>query len=264
MLKYLGLVVLSLAACTTQGKDPEAIGKVVQALPGPAPIHVSAQFTLGESSYTRVVTFPKLFSLDETEVTVDQYSDCVDASACTAPGTDTGCNWGVMGRDDHPVNCVTFYQATQYCAWAGKRLPTAEEWEFAYRYPDGRAYAWGSSSTGYESNANTNSAMDGYDGTTAPVGSYPGGDTALGLKDMLGNVFELTQHSYCEDTAACTNCPDGETCDDACSTCANSSRATKGGSYAHAPSYGRGAFTSYQGVNDGHPTIGFRCALTDD
>lgn len=258
------LFLLSCFACSVEGngtKEP-TLGQLYQALPGPTPISVAAQFTVGESSYTHVVTFPKLFALDETEITNDQYRECVDEGTCTEPTTDTGCNWNVMGREDHPVNCVTWYQAGDYCAWAGKRLPTAEEWEFAYRYPDGRAYAWGSSSTGYESNANTNSAMDGYDGTTAPVGSFSGGNTFLGLKDMLGNVYEWMQTGWCQDDEACTNCPAGEDCVSACSSCGGSSRTIKGGSYAHAPSNGRGAYQTYQGSGDPSTVIGFRCAKT--
>lgn len=262
--KYLSVIALMLVAACNGGQTPEPVERVSQELPGPAPISISAQFTVGESSYTRVVTFPKLFSLDETEVTNDQYSECVADGMCTAPDTATGCNWNVMGRDDHPVNCVTWFQALDYCAWAGKRLPTEAEWEFAYRYPDGRTYAWGNSTDGYTSKANTNSDMDGYDGTTAPVGSYATGNTFLGLKDMLGNVYEWTQTGWCQDDTACTNCPTGETCNNPCPTsCGGGDRTIKGGSYAHAPSYGRGSYRTAGSPTYGGITIGFRCALTN-
>jgi formylglycine-generating enzyme required for sulfatase activity len=209
------------------------------------------------------VEFPRMFALDETEVTVHQYDDCVSASECTEPGTDTDCNWGVSGRYEHPVNCVTYAQAVVYCTWAGKRLPTRHEWEYAARYPDGRMYPWGNGTSSPETLANTTNGSDGYS-TTAPVGSYSAGNSALGLKDMGGNVYEWTQTARCIwETGPCTNCPSNETCDNACDVCGYGNRALKGGSYGHPLSGSRSA-GSMDGdpTADGYPTIGFRCAVT--
>ena len=53
------------------------------------------------------------------------------------------CNWGVAGRDNHPVNCIDVTRAAAYCAALGGRLPTVEEWQFAARGPTPRTYPWG-------------------------------------------------------------------------------------------------------------------------
>jgi formylglycine-generating enzyme required for sulfatase activity len=71
------------------------------------------------------------FTLDATEVTVSQYRVCVAANGCTPPATGEYCNWQVNGRDSHPINCVDQRQAAAYCAWTGRRLPTAAEWQRA-------------------------------------------------------------------------------------------------------------------------------------
>ena len=267
MLKFLGLIILVFTACTTVvGSDPgsfEATAQARQALyQGPALIGVPMKFTVGESWNLHEVTFPKLFALDETEVTVAHYADCVTAEACTTPSTDTDCTWGVVGLESHPVNCITYYQAVDYCAWAGKRLPTQEEWELAARYNDGRTYPWGSDNTGYETKINTNRLDDGY-AYTAPVGSFPDGNSALGLKDMAGNVREWTQSSYhYVGLDPCTNCPEGETCVNPCEYGNPSYRFYKGGSYGEALAYSRPAYLNYGTASTGHPFIGFRCAVT--
>ena len=60
----------------------------------------------------------KTFQLSKTEVTVAQYRRCVLAGHCTQPRKSRWCNWGVKGRDNHPVNCLLFTQAAAYAKWA--------------------------------------------------------------------------------------------------------------------------------------------------
>lgn len=79
------------------------------------------------------VTITPLF-VDRYEVTTAQYEACVAAGKCSKPiAGDPHCNWGVAGRKDHPINCVTWDQASAYCTAQGKRLPTEAEWELAAR-----------------------------------------------------------------------------------------------------------------------------------
>ncbi len=136
------------------------------------------------------------FAMDVTEVTVAAYARCVSAGACAAAGSGQYCNAADPGRANHPVNCVDWSQATAYCGWAGKRLPTEEEWEYAARGTDGRKYPWGNAPPG----ASLCWSGEGNDlgrpnrRSTCPVGSYPAG--VFGLKDMAGNVWEWTSSGY--------------------------------------------------------------------
>lgn len=267
------LISFALASCTSgggstaSGNKRETTGIHQELLQGATPISVMAQFTAGDTVTpvtveNTVVNFPRMFALDETEVTVDQYAGCVSASACTAPATDTDCNWQVSGRGSHPINCVNYLQAVAYCSWAGKRLPTRHEWEFAARYPDGRMYPWGNSSSGLDTKLNSSVSGDGYS-TTAPVGSFPDGDSALGLKDMAGNVYEMTQSARCSyETGPCTNCPTDETCDNPCDVCGYGDRTIKGGSYGQTLADARSAASTTSNIAGTSPYTGFRCALT--
>lgn len=134
------------------------------------------------------------FDLARTEVTVEQYGRCVSAGRCSAPGPGSNCNWGVSGREQHPVNCVDWEQVKVFAQWAGGRLPTEAEWEYAAR-SGGQdwKYPWG------EAEANCDRAVMSYGGngcgrdSTGPVCSKPAGNTKQGLCDMSGNVWEWTQ-----------------------------------------------------------------------
>jgi hypothetical protein len=136
----------------------------------------------------------RAFQLDKTEVTVAAHEVCVRAGACTPamPHIDaswqdvTQCNSGDPDRRDDPINCVNWTQATVYCAWAGGRLPTEEEWEYAARGTEGRAFPWGDAPP--SGRACWSRGKEG----TCGVGSYPSGNSPLGLMDMAGNVEEWT------------------------------------------------------------------------
>jgi hypothetical protein len=88
------------------------------------------------------------FAMDVTEVTTAAYTACVRAGRCSAAGTDELCNYGHSDKNNHPINCVDWDQATAYCGSVGKRLPTEEEWEYAARGTDGRKYSWGNEEPG--------------------------------------------------------------------------------------------------------------------
>jgi len=146
------------------------------------------------------------FCMDVTEVTVAAY-----ASRGLAPATilwdgmsavalaDAArfCNGNRSDRQNHPVNCVDWAAATAYCAGIGLRLPSEEEWEWAARGGDqGTTYPWGNSEPGAQVcwNGEGNDLVKGNRQSTCPVGSYPAGDSPLGLKDLAGNVSEWTSN----------------------------------------------------------------------
>lgn len=169
--------------------------------------------TFASASPTRGTIAP--FRLAKSETTVAQFKKCVAAGACAriddeAVAGNALCN---IHRGDlysnHPMNCVTWDEAKQFCEWVGGRLPTADEWEYAATH-DGKGalrttYPWGDAApvhcahACYEVDAGRMSLycdgkkrMDFYTGTVA-VGTYsPTGDSPLGLQHMADNVREWT------------------------------------------------------------------------
>jgi formylglycine-generating enzyme required for sulfatase activity len=92
------------------------------------------------------------------------------------------------GKDDHPVVYVDLNDARAYAHWAGKRLPTEEEWQFAAQGNSENKYPWGEEMD--ESKCNS-----GVEDTT-PVYLYPEGKSSFGCYDMCGNVWEMTESEY--------------------------------------------------------------------
>ena len=142
------------------------------------------------------------FFLQQLEVTQAQYRLCVEAGACLEPASGEACNWGRDDRDDHPANCISWFDASRYCSWAGMRLPTEAEWEKGARGTFGWSYAWGNTPPGGAGDCNRAIMMRaglglgcGYDGT-GPVGGRPLGASPYGLLDMAGNVWEWVVDDY--------------------------------------------------------------------
>lgn len=212
-------------------------------LPGPKMVFILG-CTYGMGEWDDFVTVAD-FWMDETPVTVAQYREAVEAGACTPPdGVDKNkwSNWGVVGRENHPVNCVDWRQACAYAKWAGKRLPNEEEWEWAARGGDeARLYPWGNEKPSNQLcwNGKGNDLGEHNRWSTSPVGSYPKGDSRHGLKDMAGNVYEWTSSFY---------------------TSTSKGRVSRGGSwYSGNPASVRASYRNDISPTDCSYSLGFRC-----
>lgn len=131
----------------------------------------------------------KSFYIDVHEVTCAQYAKFVAETKHPPPPT-----WPGGAYDPAnallPVTGVSWDDAQAYARWAGGRLPTEEEWEFAARGTDGRLYPWGDAWRPNSANAAQTSA-----GRMVPVGSYAAGASPSGALDMVGNAWEWTASS---------------------------------------------------------------------
>ena len=130
------------------------------------------------------------FYIDLNEVTNADYKVFVDATQRAHPF-----HWPEgsipKGKENHPVVYVSWFDANEYCSWAGKRLPTEQEWEKAARGEEGLIYPWGNEwSLNKSNNPYKNSTG------TEPVASYPEGRSPYGLYDISGNVWEWVDSYY--------------------------------------------------------------------
>ena len=212
----------------------------------------------GESDELPVhsVTVPT-FEMTKTEVTVFQYKDCVDSGACTEELEGVGsCNWEVSGYEGHPINCVDWQQAVDFCEWIGGRLPSEAEWEYAAS--NGSAeniYPWKDETATCDYAVMHEGGAGCGEGSTWPVCSKTTGNTSLGLCDMAGNVWEWVQDWYHENY---TDAPtDGSAWEDS-----GDYRVMRGGSWRdvdteYLRASGRSVLLSSSGRSE---YIGFRCA----
>ncbi len=191
------------------------------------------------------------FEIDVNEVSVADYAGCVRASACTAAATDAYCNTRTPDRGDQPINCVTQPQADAYCKWAGKRLPTEEQWEYAARGTPPRTYPWGENAPQSDLVCWKRSPEGQRLAGPIFVGTCTVGGRALahgpfGAIDMAGNVAEWTSTRYTRNYGE----PEG----------AGAEFVVRGGSWVDQnPLSLRGAARTVHAAGAADRTIGFRC-----
>lgn len=197
------------------------------------------------------------FWLDKTEVTVDQYTRCMEAGGCS----ELGCQGeSELGSGDQPVVCVTHDQAAAYCEWAGARLPTEAEWEYAARGSQATRFPWGDEFDGTllnycDANCTVHKRDPAYDdgyGRSAPVGSYPGGASWVGALDMAGNVWDMVDDWYGAYSSEPQTNPLGPS--------TGSRRVARGGSWHASQDHVRSALRTHMAVDQYNDHAGFRCA----
>jgi len=213
----------------------------------------------------------KDFLIDKNLVTNAQFRNFLDADPARKPDhpwekLDNGNyleRWKAAGDDhakpDHPVVNVTWYAAVLYCRWAGKRLPTEAEWEFAARGGRDALFPWGDDMPD-ETRANFNNNVS----TTTPVGSYPA--NPYGLFDMAGNVWQFLSDRWA---------PYSSLADKSTGRMARARRpeletlvlrrnaprrVIRGGSFAGSPVNLWVEYRDSHPANGSQPFVGFRCA----
>lgn len=224
------------------------------------------------------------FWLDETEVTNTQYAQFLNtadiASAMVSTWIELDADYSQIGFHNGryearpettttPVVGVTWYGADTYCRWAGGRLPTEEEWEYAARGPESLIYPWGNSFIGSSLNFcdincprdwRNNDHDDGYS-LTAPVGSYPSGQSWMGALDLAGNVAEWTANGLYAYNANANWLDLGFT-----SIADNPDqgfhKTVRGGSWANTFKWTRSTYRAYPAPEETSEFIGFRCVAS--
>lgn len=125
------------------------------------------------------------FEIDEHEVTNADYARFVLDTRHSAPEHWKG-DVPPPGKEEHPVVGVAYHDAEAYCIWAGKRLPTADEWEKAARGPEGQIYPWGDTFKRGICNNEESELKD-----TCSVRAFPEDQSPYGILGMGGNASEL-------------------------------------------------------------------------
>ena len=206
------------------------------------------------------------FWVDQTEVTNGQYKQCVKVGNCVPPTENDSQTRSTYYDDDiyddYPVIHVSWHQANAYCEWAGGRLLTEAEWEYAARGSESYAFPWGDVFDGERLNyCDANCALDqaqksvddGY-ADTAPVGSYPDGASWCRALDLAGNVWEWVadwyDSNYYGDSP--TRNPEGPS--------SGEFRVLRGGSWTDAVSVTHSANRRKSYPDDTFNNVGFRCA----
>ncbi|MFT4578147.1 MAG: cytochrome c-type biogenesis protein [Nitrospinales bacterium] len=136
--------------------------------------------------------FLKGFYIDPFEVTNERYKKYIDALDAVPPGNWKGNNF-TAGTDKEPVTWVNWFDASNFCQWAEKKLPSEKQWERAAKGTNGNEYPWGNE---YQPNIAYLSDRAGSKNKPIAVGSFPKSASKEGIHDLIGNVWEWVVDDY--------------------------------------------------------------------
>jgi formylglycine-generating enzyme required for sulfatase activity len=213
------------------------------------------------------------FWIYQTEVTNQQFSQFVNETGYLSTVIErgwglahdgsqwsktTGANWkapagpgsSIVGKENHPVVQISWFDANAYCQWANGRLPTEAEWEKAARGTDGRLYPYGNTTP----TCNIANFL-GCVGGTMPVGSYLNGISPYGALDMLGNVWEWVSDWFRNDYYQIS--PD----ENPPGPASGSEKVFRGGSWSNSLKYLNLVYRNRHIPQDSHGLVGFRCVF---
>ncbi len=223
------------------GSTMKQVEQAAAALIGAGAVEYAKTLLRQETPPVAKVVAP--FYIDRTEVTNEQYLKFVKATNHPPPPHWLGGKYR-KGRDKWPVFNVTWKDAADYAAWAGKRLPTEAEWELAARGLDARIFPWGDAFDKARCNS-----FEGGAKQPLPVGSYPDGASPYGCLDMAGNVSEWTSDLFLPYPGSKAKISEAD----------QSKYVYRGGSFASEALYVRCAYRIGASRNAAKATLGFRC-----
>ncbi len=146
------------------------------------------EFTMGSDDHSDETPHQVVldaYLIDKYEASNARYKEFMKATGQAAPAY-----WDDprLSKANQPVVGVNWNEASAFCKWDGKRLPTEAEWERAAKGPSGdNHYPWGHTLDPKKANYGQNV------GHTTPVDSYPEGVSGFGAYNMAGNVFEWVE-----------------------------------------------------------------------
>ncbi len=208
------------------------------------------------------------YYIDQDEVSYRRYREFLESTGRDAPAF-----WENerFHQPDHPVLGVTWYDATAYCTWSGKRLPTEAEWEQAARGSQGYAYPWGNSWDSQRTNTASywagkpflsianwaewmQTALDQGKAGPLEVGTFSNGVSPFGVHDMAGNVSEwvFDWYSPYESQPTLIHNPSGPD--------SGTMKVHRGGSWSVSSIFARSTYRARENPEKKSPYIGMRCA----